>query len=411
MNHRERTLRHCEPQGELPFSRREYRERLERIRRAMAAARIDVLWLTAPESMCYVSGFQAEYYEANGPKDWAAASGIALRVDSDRLIAFDTGEEELIYRYTTVVDDVRLFPGRREAPGFFCTELAAQGWLKPGTVVGLELHSYRPVPAMSMMFRQGIEGAGAQVVDGSMILREVRWVKSPAEIACIERAGLIADIGLRRVGEVLRPGITELEVYGEMLAAMAAAGGEMPGIVQPVLSGPKANTAHALASRKRILEGEHVNVDVSGVHNRYHANMARAWRLGEPPRHVMAYFEKIAGVFDAVRPHLRANMPVRELNRLARAYYEDAGIWRDGQWLGGYEMGIAFPPDWVGNYVYEFGDDATEDVFEPGTAVNFESVFYLPDMAGIGPSLDTLVFTEAGGRFLSREPYGLTVVE
>ena len=71
---------------------------------------------------------------------------------------------------------------------------------------------------------------------------------------------------------------------------------------------------------------------------------------------------------------------------------DTSGIWTDAGWVGGYELGIAFPPDWVGNYVYEMTDTETDRIFEPGTIVNFESQFFAPRMSGITYYVDTLLF-------------------
>ena len=61
-------------------------------------------------------------------------------------------------------------------------------------------------------------------------------------------------------------------------------------------------------------------------------------------------------------------------------------------WVGAYELGVAFPPDWVGNYVYEMTDTETERMFEPGTVVNIESQLFSPRMSGITYYVDTLMF-------------------
>ena len=54
---------------------------------------------------------------------------------------------------------------------------------------------------------------------------------------------------------------------------------------------------------------------------------------------------------------IRPNLRVGELVKTLKAYYLDAGIWQDASWVGGYELGIGFPPDWVGNFVYEMSDE------------------------------------------------------
>ena len=408
---RERALEECRPAMELPFTLEEYRQRLMRIRIRMAEDGIDLLWLMAPESLFYVSGYTCEWYQAQSPKRWPATSGIAVHVDHDDFILFDTPSEQIMCHFVTCARDLRIFPidERRDGIRFITDELTAAGWLA-GTV-GLELHSYRPNPVISKRFEAAFEAAGCRVVDGSDILRDLRWVKSPQEIATLEQAARITDIGLAAAAQAIRPGVTELEVWGEIMAAMARAGGENPGITLPVLSGPKANCGHALAGRKTILAGEQVNIDVCGVYNRYHCNAARSFYLGAPPDDVAAFYAKAAGVFDVIGEILRPDLTVGELVTRCRAYYEEAGIWSDAAWLGGYELGIAFPPDWVGSFVYEMSDGESERRFEPGTVVNYESQFFGPRLSGLTYTICTLLFREDGAGFPVKTPRELIVLE
>ncbi len=408
---RELALEQCQPAMELAFSLTEYQERLTRIRARMEHDGIDVLWLMAPESMYYVSGYTCEWYQAQSPKQWPATSGIAIHRDHDKFILFDTPSEKIMCRFVTCASDMRTFPmgTRRDGISFIVDELKAEGWLN-GTI-GMELHSYRPNPAISARFRAAFEGAGLSVADGSDILREIRWIKSPQEMAYIEHAARITDIGMSAARDTIAPGVTELDVYGEIICAMAQAGGENPSITLPVLSGAKANTGHALSSRKVIMAGEQVNVDVCGVYNRYHANAARAFYVGEPPRDVADYHEKAAGVFDVIADILRPNLPIAELVTRAREYYDEVGIWADAGWVGGYELGIGFPPDWVGNFVYEMSDTDSERVFEPNTVVNFESQFFAPRLSGITYYICTLLFKEDTAELPCKSPRSLTVLE
>jgi Xaa-Pro aminopeptidase len=314
-------------------------------------------------------------------------------------------------RFVTAARDVRIFPmdSRRDGIAFLIDELAGEGWL--GGTVGLELHSYRPNPAVSARFRAAFEGADCTVVDGSAVLRQVRWIKSPQELAYIGQAGRIADIGLAAARDALAPGVTELEIYGEMVRAMALAGGEAPGITMPVLSGPKANCGHALAGRKTILAGEQVNIDVCGVFNRYHCNAARSFFLGEPPRAVVEHYDKAAGAFQVIEALLAPGLAAADLVQSLRVYYEETGIWDDRSWLGGYEMGIAFHPDWVGNFIYDVNSSENIDrVVEPGTAVNYENQYFMPRQKGLYFMIETLCFFEDEARLMSKVPYELEVV-
>jgi len=408
---RDLVLEQCNPAMELGFSAEEYKARLQAIRERMAADKIDLLWLMAPESLYYVSGYTCEWYQAQSPKQWPATSGIAVHVEHDRFIMFDTPSEKVMCRFVTCAEDIRTFPidNRRDGIGFIMDELKAQGWL--GGTVGMELHSYRPNPAISARFRAAFESNDSTVTDGSDILREIRWIKSAQEIAYIEEAAKITDIGLAVAASAIRPGVTELDVYGEIIHAMAKAGGENPGITLPVLSGLKANTGHSLASRKVITTGEQVNVDVAGVYWRYHANGARSFHVGEPAKDVLEYHDKSSGVFKVIADLLKPGLTVGELVSAARQYYDEVGIWSDACWVGGYELGIGFPPDWVGNFVYEMSDTESEKVFEAGTCVNFESQFFCPRMNGITYYICTLLFKEGSAILPVTAPRQLVVID
>lgn len=407
---RDQALELCQPDMELAFTRGEYKSRLLKVRQRMERDGIDVLWLMAPESLYYISGYKCEWYQAQSPKQWPATSGIAIHRDHDKFIMFDTPSEKIMCRFVTCTDDLRIFPitERRDGIGFIIDELKAEGWLSGS--VGMELHSYRPNPAISARFRAAFEGADMTVKDGSDILRDIRWIKSDQEITYMEEAAVITDIGMSAARDAIRPGVTELEVYGEMINAMSKAGGENPSITLPVLSGAKANTGHSLASRRIIQQGEQVNVDVCGVYNRYHANAARAFYVGEPPKKVADFHAKSSGVFEVIEDILRPGLPVSELVTCTRAYYDQMEIWSDAGWVGGYELGIGFPPDWVGNFVYEMSDTDSDRIFEPNTVVNFESQFFSPDMAGITYYIDTLMFKKDGALLPCTSPRELVVL-
>ena len=79
----------------LPFPLAEYQVRLRKIRREMAAREIDLLYLTSPESMYYISGLNLAWYRNGSPsaRDEEKAAGIAVHVDHDYFILFETKDE------------------------------------------------------------------------------------------------------------------------------------------------------------------------------------------------------------------------------------------------------------------------------------------------------------------------------
>jgi Xaa-Pro aminopeptidase len=395
---------------ELAFSPDEYRQRLDRVRSAMAAAGLDLLFLSAPESICYLSGYQAEWYQAQSPTDWQPASGIMIRAEDDDYLHFEEEDEIVLARLTSVSRELRFHPHDGSLMiDFIAGTCRREGWFPAR--VGLEMWSYRPNRMVSERFQAALESVGCQVVDATQIVRRARGIKSPQELAYTRMAQQIADIGMAAARNALAPGVTELEVYGEIVAAMTKAGGENPGITMPVASGVNSACVHALASRRVIGPGDIVNVDVSGVYHRYHANMARCFSIGEPDPAVRAAIDNVYGAVAVAVETIRPNLPVRDLLDRMERYYTEAGILQDNWWIGGYELGIAFPPDWVGEFYYELGTDPGDAVFEPGTVVNYEANFYLPRAAGLAMCINTLAFTQDSADFLQSTPAELIVLE
>ena len=405
------------PPLDLPFPIAEYQSRLRRIRHAMEAAHLDLLYLSAPESICYATGYAAEWYQTQSTSRWPPTSGVAVHVDHSTPIHFESEQEKLLVQSTTASTDIRIHPSSELAEGdawswwtagFVADELKSAGWL-PGTV-GLEMGSCRPNRNVSEQFQEQLEGSGATVVDATQIVRAVRKLKSPQELAYIRTAQRIANVGLEAVTATLRAGVTELEVYGEMIAAMARVGGENSGIPLPVTSGLRTGSSHALASRKVVMPGDIVKVDICGVYNRYHANIARGFSIGEPDPEVADLVARAAGVFDVVAGAMRPGLRVAELLPHIEGYCKEQGIWGDRRYVGGYELGIAFPPDWVGEWNWGFDRDPGDDVLEPGLVANCESNFYLPDAWGSPTLIKTFVVTERAAGFLEHAPAGLITI-
>lgn len=394
----------------LVFPEAEFAQRLQRLRQAMASQKVDLLFLTAPESIFYLTGFQCEWYQAQSGPAFPPTSGIAVAADRADFIHFETPSEAILSHVTTVSKDIRIFPleARRDGRDFILRELRAAGMLK-GTV-GLERYNYRPNPIISEQYVAAFEGAGLKVVDATALLRGLRRIKSPLEMECVEEASRIADIGMRAAQATIQPGVTELEVFGEVIAAMARAGGEFPGILPPVMAGFRANCSHPIASRKVIQKGERVNVDVSGVYNRYHSNICRGFYVGEPPKSVLDFHNTSVGVFRIVEEMIRPGLEVRSLLAAVSDYYKEQGLLPEAYWSGGYELGIAFPPDWVGAFIYDESITKPGETFEPMTVANHECVFFGPEKSGLAFTIETMIFGAGEARIASTFPRELQIL-
>ena len=76
-------------------------------------------------------------------------------------------------------------------------------------------------------------------------------------------------------------------------------------------------------------------------------------------------------------------------------------------------MGIAFFPDWVGNFVFDpLAEKNADRVFEAGTAANYEVQVFLPGHAGCFFAIDTFLFGDDDVKLATEQvPYELTIID
>lgn len=349
------------PKPAPAFTNEEYRDRLRRIRQLMAQEKIDLLLVSGPDSMYYFHGYNARYYRGHGTTAEPPIAGTAIHVDQDYLIHFDYPMEEALLAGTSVADEIRFLPEGKPAEELASAMMEAlkhEGWL--GGTVGMEFSSHVPNPAVSNTIKSAFLSNGCtQVLDATGPIRAVRRVKSVQELNYIKEAARICDIGHQAGKEVLRPGVTELEVCGEIVRAMYAAGGETAGIVNGVISGPFLHL-HGWSTRRVIQKGDIVVFDLTGVFNRYHSTAVRSYFVGDPPRELVKLNRIVGRSFDILQEVIKDGSLVHEVCRTLWQYYRDSGVWELYEWAGGFEFGISFPPDSVGEFYWTLDDEGGE---------------------------------------------------
>ena len=130
-------------------------------------------------------------------------------------------------------------------------------------------------PAVSALNKEGIE-----VVDAKLILEQARVIKSPEEIKCMRSAIDVAEIGIVKMREQLKPGMTENELWSILHQTNIENYGEW--IECRILSsGARTNPWMQECSNKVIQHGEIVSFDTDMVGPYgYCADISRAFVVG-----------------------------------------------------------------------------------------------------------------------------------
>jgi len=130
-------------------------------------------------------------------------------------------------------------------------------------------------PAVSELNKAGIE-----VVDAKLIMEQARVIKSAEEIKCMKAALEVAEIGVAKMREELKPGMTEDELWSILHKTNIAYGGEW--IECRILSsGERTNPWMQESSNKVMQNGEIVafDTDMVGPYG-YCADISRTYVVG-----------------------------------------------------------------------------------------------------------------------------------
>ncbi len=343
------------------FTEEEYKSRQDRLRELMRRDGFDMLWITTPEAVCYLHGYYSGWYKSNSPMRYPQCYGTMLDAHSDRMIHFDSPQEVPLLNELSVCKDNRYYPAREGAPNleFIMNELRKEGLLH-GTV-GMEFWSGVPNRAISEWFEAAFRKEGCTVKDCSAIVREVRRVKSPAELEVMREAIAICDVAHQAILENGHAGMTELELQGIVNLAMNRVGGEMPSQInifsgQPMKNGRPCTRGHCCASTRVLQKDDVLLVDLVGVKHRYHGNVERGYYFGKATQEMIELYDKVGEAFTFLHKNLHANMTVRDVIGIMRPELERLDLMKEDGWLLSYELGLSLPNDWVGEFYWTLFD-------------------------------------------------------
>jgi Xaa-Pro aminopeptidase len=337
-----------------------------------------------------------------------ASLGCVVSRSSEELVFVDYERHRDLVTQTACFDDAIFFT-YETALETVASEFRRRGWTDGS--VGFEWYSKSPSGPLLREAAGRLEAEGASIVSGDWIVDRVRLVKSPLELECVQRAAGIVDSAFLELRDWLRPGMTELQVAARLNASMADHGGEEAAIRTMVSAGPLVwCKTHAAPSHRPIERGDVMYVDACGVANRYHVDLCRTLAIGRDHPGARAVLELTAGSVDAVREAVKPGDPLDVAQRAAEGYVFSRVPREQVWWVGGYSLGIALPPDWVG-HTYLSNDAYEQFTWEPGYVTNYENICFDRDHQFTASYMETLLMTEQGIETLSSVPRELTVIE
>ncbi|MER9337955.1 Xaa-Pro peptidase family protein [Mesorhizobium sp. M0293] len=125
----------------------------------------------------------------------------------------------------------------------------------------------------------------AKIKDFGNAISWIRGIKSDLEIGVMREAAAIADAGMRRAIEVVRPSVTEADASAEIIATLirganGKAGTDITGFY--LCASPRTSTCHIPWTEDRFQAGSQVNIELAGVRYGYTSALMRTISIGKP---------------------------------------------------------------------------------------------------------------------------------
>lgn len=240
-----------------------------------------------------------------------------------------------------------------------------------------------------------------RILDVRPLISEMRKIKSPAEIALLQKA---IDITLEAQRDVMRnvaPGKYEYEMEGLVMAAFLRNGAEREGYPCIVGSGIYSTTLHYNKNKKQIEDGDTIVVDVGAEYSQYTADITRTYPANGKftPRQREIYqlvLEAQEAAFHGFKP---GESTVADLNSIARDYIRRSRL-RAGGDLTMDNFFIHGLSHYIGMNVHDVGDYTKP--LAPGCVITIEPGIYIPgEKIGVRIEDDYLV-TDKGLEKLSK---------
>ncbi len=380
-----------------PFERSEYAARLRQTRSAMRVAGLDVLLVFHQEHMFYLAGYDQIGY-------WVYQVLIVPAAE-EPMTAIVRKVDELLVHDGGIVDDVRVWlDDTARDPAQQTADVLAERSLLRGARIGIERKSHALLPYYADLLREALQGA--ELVDASDLVTELRLIKSEAEIACMRRAGEIMDAGVVAAWETLRPGVRECDVHAAVVGAMYRAGGEPPSVAPPMGTGPRTLTqTHGAATTREVQAGDPFLLEVGGCYRRYHAVCMRTASVGAPSARMRSMYEAIREATDAGLAAIKPGVRTADVARVVHETMAGRGYSRRGQHVG-YGIGLGYPPTWIDNLRIKETDPR---VLQEAMTFLFHSGLLAPEGTFYVALGDPILVVAGGCERLTRLPRELPV--
>lgn len=377
------------------FDNAEFAARQDRAREAVDAAGLDALLLFAPESQYWLTGYDTFGFAMFQAMVLTAKGDIHLLTRMpDRIQALRTS--------TLGEDQIHVWPQYEGSnPAEHLRNLLGDLGLA-GARLGYENETPGLTDANGQLLRAALPGA----VPHSEVIRHLRRVKSPAEIAMHRRAAALADDAMDAGLAETCAGAFEGDILAAMQGAVFKGGGDYAGNEFIIGSGPQALLCRYFSGRRHLGAQDQMTWEWAGAYARYHAAMMRTVIIGTLSAKQRHMHEAATAALEACEAAIKPGRPMSEVYDAHARTFDAYGLNHARMQACGYGMGAIYNPIWVDFPMFYEGNPL---LMQEGQ-VFFLHMILMDADAGLAmcPGHSVLV-TDQGCERLSRQPLDLLV--
>jgi Xaa-Pro dipeptidase len=386
------------------FEKSEYLGRLERTKDRMEKAGLEVLVVTDPANINYLTGYDAYSFYVD--------QAVVVALDESEPLWVSRKMDVACARHTSWLSTENLLgwpeelvQSRLKHPMQFVTSVMRdRGWGRKR--IGLEMEAWHFTPRSYEEIKAGLPDA--RFDDARLLVSWLRCVKSPAEIALMKKAGKIMESVMQVAVDKIAPGVRECDVAADLMQAQAAGtpeyGGDLPSFPPLIAPGEKASAPHLTWTSDRFRDELSINLELAACVKRYHCPLSRTMYLGKNlPQRIADLARWTIDGLNAELAAIKPGVTCEEVDQRFRAAIAHTGITKESR--TGYSMGLGYPPDWGEHTCCMRPGDRT--VLQPNMTFHIITGMWM-DNWGFEIS-ESVAVTETGHETLSNFPRQLII--
>jgi Xaa-Pro dipeptidase len=380
----------------LHFDTEEYANRLQRLTSRMREEKIDAMLLFAQESMYWLTGYDTFGY--------CFFQTLVVKADGNMVLLTRSADLRQA-RHTSNIGKIEIWIDRMNADPTMDLKNLLSDLDLLGCRIGVEYDTHGLTGRNARLLDNQLQSFG-QIIDASNIVSRLRLIKSPAEIAYVERAAVLSDEALAAALPLIVPGGDEAAILAALQGAVLAGGGDYPANEFVIGSGIDALLCRSKSGRRRLDAQDQLTIEWAGVSARYHAPMMRTALIGEPTARHRELYSTCREAIQAMEMVLRPGNTFGTVFETFARIIDERGLARHRLNTCGYSVGARFAPSWMDLQTFLLGNPQE---IEPNMSLFVHTIIFDSDTGTAMTLGQTYLTTTDTPKPLSR--YGLDFIE